>query len=54
MKKTKGFFNKPECLGICILDLRKTFMFDLHYNYMKDKYGDRTELLFIDTDLLMY
>lgn len=54
MKKIKGFFNKLECFGICILDLRKMFMFDLYYNYMKDKYGDRIELFFIDMDLFMY
>ena len=35
MKKTKLYFNKPVCLGMSILDLSISLMYNFHYNYIR-------------------
>ncbi|KAK3732579.1 hypothetical protein QZH41_004971 [Actinostola sp. cb2023] len=54
MRKTELVFNKPVYLGMAILDLSKSLMYDFHYNYFKKKFRNTSSLLFTDTDSLMY
>ena len=39
---------------MCILELSKILMYEFHYDYIKNKYGNNSRLLFTDTDRLMY
>ena len=53
-KKVTLTLNKPEDVGMCILELRKVLMYEFHYDYIKNKYDKNSRLLFKDTDSLMF
>ena len=44
-RKTQILVNKPVYLGLSILDLSKTVMYEFWYDYVKSKYGENTKLL---------
>ena len=38
--------NKPPYIGMCILELSKILIYELHYDYIKSKYDNKSKLLF--------
>ena len=50
MKKTKVKMIEPRYLGMAILYISKTIMYEFWYDYIKTKYGDRAKLCYTDTD----
>ena len=54
LRKIKIHINKPFYVGFTVLDFSKIHMYNFHYDYIKPQYGDRAQLLFTDTDSLMY
>ena len=50
MKKTRVKMIKPLCLGMSVLDIGKTLMYEFWYDYIVAKYGDKAKLCYTDTD----
>ena len=50
MKKTKVKMNQPIYLGLSILEISKTLMYEFWYDYMKPKYNGNVKLCYMDTD----
>ena len=50
MKKTKVKMTKLRYSGMSILDISKTLMYEVWYDYIKPKYEDRAKLCYTDTD----
>ena len=46
--------QKPAYIEMCILELSKLLMNKFHYDYNKNKYDNKSKLLFTDTDSSMY
>ncbi|EZA51568.1 hypothetical protein X777_09749 [Ooceraea biroi] len=54
LRRLKATFNRPIYVGMCILDISKTRLYEFHYEYMAPLYGDRCRIMYTDTDSLKY
>ena len=50
MKKIKLKMNKPVYLGLSILEISKTLMYECGYDYVKPEYQNNAQLCYIDTE----
>ena len=49
-KSIKTKINKPIYMGACILETSKLNMYEFWYDHLKNKYNDKVELIYTDTD----
>ena len=54
MRKTSVFMDKPIPAGQAILDISKTLMYKLWYDYLKPQYQDKVKLCYMDTDSFIF
>ena len=50
MRRTNVLMDKPIMVGQAILDKSKELMYSFWYEYLKPKYKDKINLLYMDTD----
>ena len=50
MRKPQIIMNKPVYLGLLILDLSKTVMYEFWYDYVKPKHDVHVQLCYMSTD----
>ncbi len=54
LAKTEVTITKPIYVGLSVLDLSKTLVYRFHYDFMRQRAGDKMKLLYSDTDSLIY
>ena len=52
--KVTLMLNRPAFAVMFILDLSRVLMYEFLYNYIKNKYGNNSRLIFTNTESLIY
>ncbi|KYN14455.1 NADP-dependent malic enzyme [Trachymyrmex cornetzi] len=53
MWKLEVKFNKPIYMGMYMLDISKTCLYEFHYEFMALLYRDKCRIMYTDTDILI-
>ncbi|GBC01915.1 hypothetical protein RclHR1_43890001 [Rhizophagus clarus] len=54
MGKASVVLNKPIIVRVSVLKLSKLLIYRFWYNYVKEKYGDKARLGYMDTDFFIF
>ena len=54
MKTIKVKMNKPVYLGLSILEISKTLMYEFWYDYIKPKYQNNVKLCYMDSIIIIF
>ena len=49
-KKTEILMSKPGYLGLSILELNRILVYELWHDYVKQEYGKKAKLCYVDTE----
>ena len=50
MKKNQVAITNPVCLGLSILHLSNTVIYEFWYDYVKQKFGENAQFCYMDID----
>lgn len=50
MSKSQIVMDKPIAIGLAVLDISKTVMYEFYYEHLKVNYGNKVQMMYTDTD----
>ena len=54
MKKINVKIDKSIYVGMCILEISKTIMYDFHYYHVLPNFKNNAKICYTDTDFFLY
>ncbi|KYN15987.1 hypothetical protein ALC57_11766 [Trachymyrmex cornetzi] len=54
LRKFEVKFDKPIYVGMCILGISKTCLYEFHHEYMAPLFREKCKIMYTDTDSLIY